>query len=228
MYFRKHLQTFGQVSLSLDNLLKECGYSTKSHNQSIYSDFRSIIKDEVIDRGYATCDEDILSISPSKFFYLQLSETKTLFFAKGNFVNFSIAEYERIANSDSKINKSVLAGVYLFIKQYIMDYGDDNGKTPQISYPSKQQIKDGIGVSSLTTIEKAISALKDLRLIYVRGDMYVQSLDNSNVYIPTRNVFSLHEEHLMGDFVLTELEKVYGRTVYNKDDIKGNISFLSK
>ena len=48
MYMRKHLQTFGQISLTLNHLLEECGYSTKSHNKSIYSDFREIIKTEII------------------------------------------------------------------------------------------------------------------------------------------------------------------------------------
>ena len=37
MYLRKHLETFGQVALTLNQLLEECGYSTKSHNKSIYS-----------------------------------------------------------------------------------------------------------------------------------------------------------------------------------------------
>lgn len=141
MYLRKHLQTFGEVFLTLNNLLEECGYSTKSHNKSIYSDFREIIKTELINKGYVTCNIDILTINPTEMFSLQLSEKKNIFYTKDNFVQFSVSEYEKIIKSDSKINKSVLVGVYLFIKQYIMDYPDDTISPPRISFPSKQQIK---------------------------------------------------------------------------------------
>ena len=149
MYLRKHLETFGQVTLTLNRLLEECGYSTKSHNKSIYSDFREIIKTEIINKGYATCDVDIFTVNPTEMFSLQLSDKKNIFYAKDNFVQFSVYEYECIANSNGKINKSVLAGVYLFIKQYIIDYPSDTISTPRISYPSKQQIKKGIGISTL-------------------------------------------------------------------------------
>lgn len=227
MYFRKHLQTFGQITLSLDALLKECGYATKSHNQLVYSDFRTILNEQIINKGFASCDENVLSISPSKWFTIQLSEEKTLFFTKDNFVNFTVSEYEKITSIDSKVNRAAIAGVYLFIKQYIMDYGDENPNILQISYPSKQQIKDGIGIS-LSTVEKAITVLKNERLIYVRGDMYIQSSTNKKIFLPTRNVYSLKEEHLNGDFVLKELSKVYGKPVYNGCEIDGRSTYLKK
>ena len=71
MYMRKHLQTFGQIDLTLNRLLDECGYSTKSHNKSIYLDFRNIIQAEIIDKGYAVCDTDIITVSPTMMFSLQ-------------------------------------------------------------------------------------------------------------------------------------------------------------
>ena len=58
MHLRKHLETFGQVTLTLNRLLEECGYSTKSHNKSIYSDFREIIKTEVINK-YTPANTDL-------------------------------------------------------------------------------------------------------------------------------------------------------------------------
>ena len=143
MYLRKHMQTFGEISLTLNSLLEECGYSTKSHNKSIYSDFREIIKTEIVNKGYATCSTDIFTVNPTEMFSLQLSDKKNIFYTKDNFVQFTIEEFETIAGSTGKINKSVLAGVYLFIKQYIMDFQDDI-PLAKISYPSKQQIKKGI------------------------------------------------------------------------------------
>lgn len=229
MYIRKHLEVFGEVTLTLNKLLNECGYSTKSHNDSIYSDFKRIIKEEIIDRGYGSVSEDILKVKPTSVFTINLSDKNNLFFTKDNFVQISISEFETIANSKTgKINKSVLFGVYLFIKQYILSDSDMNYILPKISYPSKQQIKKGIGVSSLTTVENAISILADLQLIYIRSDMYVEKSDEKGTYVPTRNVFALNKEELNNDVILIELEKIYGRTVYNKDDVPGKISFLDK
>ena len=225
MYLRKHLETFGQVTLTLNRLLEECGYSTKSHNKSIYSDFREIIKTEIINKGYATCNVDIFTVNPTEMFSLQLSDKKNIFYTKDNFVQFSVDEYERITDSSSKINKSVLAGVYLFIKQYIIE---SDLPILKVSYPSKQQIKKGIGISSTTTIENAISTLCDMKMIYVRSEMFVENTEVEGEFIPTRNVFALNEEELYGDAILVELEKVYGRKVYNREDITGNIKFLEK
>lgn len=228
MYLRKHLETFGQVTLTLNRLLEECGYSTKSHNKSIYSDFREIIKTEIINKGYATCDVDIFTVNPTEMFSLQLSDKKNIFYTKDNFVQFSVDEYEHISNVNTKINKSVLAGVYLFIKQYIMDYPNDTVSPPRISYPSKQQIKKGIGISSATTIENAISTLSDMAMIYVRSEMFVENTEADGQFVPTRNVFALNEEELYGDAILVELERVYGKKVYNKDDVPGEIRYLNK
>lgn len=228
MYLRKHLETFGQVTLTLNRLLEECGYSTKSHNKSIYSDFREIIKTEIINKGYATCDVDIFTVNPTEMFSLQLSDKKNIFYTKDNFVQFSVDEYERIANSNGKINKSVLAGVYLFIKQYIIDYPSDTISPPRISYPSKQQIKKGIGISSTTTIENAITTLLSMEMIYLRTDMFVENTEEDGVYVPTRNVFALNGEELIGDAVLIELERIYNKKVYDKDDVPGKIKYLTK
>lgn len=228
MYLRKHLETFGQVTLTLNRLLEECGYSTKSHNKSIYSDFREIVKTEIINKGYATCDVDIFTVNPTEMFSLQLSEKKNIFYAKDNFVQFSVDEYEQISKANTKINKSVLAGVYLFIKQYIMDYPTSTISPPRISYPSKQQIKKGIGIASNTTIENTISTLSEIGMIYIRSEMFVENTEEEGYYVPTRNVFALNEEELYGDTVLVELERVYGKKVYNKEDVPGKIKFLDK
>ena len=225
MYLRKHLETFGQVTLTLNRLLEECGYSTKSHNKSIYSDFREIIKTEVINKGYATCDVDIFTVNPTEMFSLELSEKKNIFYTKDNFVQFSVDEYEKISSANCKINKSVLAGVYLFIKQYIIE---SDVPIPKVSYPSKQQIKKGIGIASTTTIENAISTLSEMGMIYVRSEMFVENTEAEGEFIPTRNVFALNEEELYGDAILVELEKVYGRKVYNREDVTGKIKFLDK
>lgn len=229
MYMRKHIEHFGEINTTLNKLLDECGYSSKSHNQSVYSDFRKIIKEEIIDEGYASCNKDILKITPSSIFTLALSPDKSLFYTEDNFVQLSIYDFERITKSDTgSINKSVLIGVYLYIKQFIMSSSDFSEYLPKISYPSKQQIKKGIGISSLTSIETAISILEDLKLIFIERNMYMEDSKNENVYIPTRNVFALNQEDLCKDVCISELQRIYGKTIYSKEDVPGIINYLTK
>lgn len=226
MYLRKHVQTFGQVSLTLNSLLQECGYSTKTNNKSIYSDFREIIKTEVINKGYATCSTDIFTVKPNDMFYLQLSYANNIFFTNKNFVQITIAEYERICSIKSKINKSILLGVFLYIKQFIIDYSDDLFSS-RISFPSKTQMAKGLDVS-ITTIENSISILESQKIIYVRRNMFVENKNKKGTYTPTRNVYALDPKELEGDSVLIELEKIYGKRIYNQEDVPGKIDYLTK
>ena len=157
LYLRKHVQTFGQVTLTLNDLLQEIGYSTKTNNKSIYSDFREIIKTELINKGYASCNTDIFVVKPNDLFYLQLSYERNVFFTEDSFVQITISEYEKICSLSSKINKSILLGIYLYIKQFIMDYPGDIAPA-KISFPSKSQIAKGLD-TSIPTVENGLSVL---------------------------------------------------------------------
>ena len=97
LYLRKHVQTFGQIALTLNDLLQEIGYSTKTNNKSIYSDFREIIKTELINKGYASCNTDIFVVKPNDLFYLQLS------YESGITYNNTKKDY---ATMDNKFSKS--------------------------------------------------------------------------------------------------------------------------
>ena len=138
MYMRKHLQEIGEIQITLDLLLEECGYLTKTRNKNIYFDFRRIIKEEIIDKGYASCNVEIMSVRPSKVFTLKLNSNRNLFLLKDNYVLCSVEEYDKITKPEVDINNSILLGTYLFIKSFIR-----NSLTSQrkISYPSEQQIK---------------------------------------------------------------------------------------
>lgn len=226
MYLRKHVQTFGQVTLTLNDLLQEIGYSIKTNNKSIYSDFREIIKTEIINKGYASCNVDIFVVKPNDLFYLQLSNENNIFFTEDNFVQITISEYENICSISSKINKSILFGIYLYIKQYIMDYQGDIVPA-KISFPSKSQIAKGLD-TSIPTVESGLSILESHKLIYIRRDMFVENKKEEGVYVPTRNVYALDSKELEDDSVLIELERIYGKRIYNKEDVPGEIKYLTK
>lgn len=226
MYLRKHVQTFGQVSLTLNNLLQECGYSTRTNNKSIYSDFREIIKTEIINKGYATCNIDIFTVKPNDMFYLQLSCENNIFFTNENFVQITITEYEKICTIKSKINKSILLGVFLYIKQFIMDYPGDLSPA-KISFPSKSQIAKGLDVS-IPTVENSISILESQKIICVRRNMFVENKNKEGQYVPTRNVYALDPKELEGNAALIELERIYKKRIYNQEDVPGKINYLTK
>lgn len=226
LYLRKHVQTFGQVTLTLNDLLQEIGYSIKTNNKSIYSDFREIIKTELINKGYASCNTDIFVVKPNDLFYLQLSYENNIFFAEDSFVQITISEYEKICSLSSKINKSILLGIYLYIKQYIMDYPGDIAPA-KISFPSKSQIAKGLD-TSIQTVENGLSVLESYKLIYIRRDMFVENKKEEGVFVPTRNVYALDPMELEGDSVLIELERIYGKRIYNKEDVPGEIKYLTK
>lgn len=226
LYLRKHVQTFGQVTLTLNDLLQEFGYSTNTNNKSIYSDFREIIKTEIINKGYGKCDRDIFVVKPNDLFHIQLSYENNMFFTEDNFVQITISEYENICSISSKINKSILLGIYIFIKQYIMDYQGDI--TPaKISFPSKSQIAKGLD-TSIPTVESGLSILESNKLIYIRRDMFVENKKEEGVFVPTRNVYALNPNELEGKTVLIELERIYGKRIYNKEDVPGKIKYLTK
>ena len=226
LYLRKHVQTFGQIALTLNDLLQEIGYSTKTNNKSIYSDFREIIKTELINKGYASCNTDIFVVKPNDLFYLQLSYERNVFFTEDSFVQITISEYEKICSLSSKINKSILLGIYLYIKQYIMDYPGDIAPA-KISFPSKSQIAKGLD-TSISTVENGLSVLESYKLIYIRRDMFVENKKEEGVFVPTRNVYALDPMELEGDSVLIELERIYGKRIYNKEDVPGEIKYLTK
>ena len=226
LYLRKHVQTFGQIALTLNDLLQEIGYSTKTNNKSIYSDFREIIKTELINKGYASCNTDIFVVKPNYLFYLQLSYERNVFFTEDSFVQITISEYEKICSLSSKINKSILLGIYLYIKQYIMDYPGDIAPA-KISFPSKSQIAKGLDIS-ISTVENGLSVLESYKLIYIRRDMFVENKKEEGVFVPTRNVYALDPSELEGDTVLIELERIYGKRIYNKEDVPGEIKYLTK
>ena len=220
------MQTFGQIALTLNDLLQEIGYSTKTNNKSIYSDFREIIKTELINKGYASCNTDIFVVKPNDLFYLQLSYERNVFFTEDSFVQITISEYEKICSLSSKINKSILLGIYLYIKQYIMDYPGDIAPA-KISFPSKSQIAKGLD-TSISTVENGLSVLESYKLIYIRRDMFVENKKEEGVFVPTRNVYALDPSELEGDTVLIELERIYGKRIYNKEDVPGEIKYLTK
>ena len=164
-----------------------------------------------------------MKVTPTEEFILTFSHKKNPFFTNDSFVFVTKREFDAITSYVTIMNKSVILGVFLFIKQYIID----TDSSPGIAYPSKNQIAQGIGISSVTTIEKAISILEELNLLYVKSGFYIEDSTENDSYVPASNVYSLCNNISM-DKYLTELGNKYGRPVYTSDTVPGTIKFLDK
>lgn len=219
MYLRIHLDTFGKISMTLADLMGECGYSTNGHNLSSYITFRNIIHDLEVNEYIQVLDSDVLTVKPTTFFKVQLSEVKNIFFSSGNFVLFTAEEYETITRANTSINRSVLAGVYLYIKQFItqdesmIEYGFN------VAYPTKKAIAESLGLSSIRSIEAAIKCLSESGLIYISHTFFMEDTKNPGKFIPTRNIYGLSPKYVSDENCIAVLEDLYGKKIYRKNDI---------
>lgn len=227
MYLRVNITTGGKVSLTLNDLLEGIGYLTKTHSPKIYDDLRKIINDEIILPGYATCSKDILTVTPFTHFYLQFADNKYFFYTEDSFVPLTVKEWKTIVSAKTgTVNKSILIGTYLYIKQFIPlnSYSDD--EIARIAYPSKKSIQTGIGIASIRTIYSAINILKELELLYVSTGYYVEEQKRPGIFVPTSNVYALDPNQLSGERTRVILERMYQRPVYKKEDVPGKILFI--
>lgn len=222
LYLRFHLEPTNIVRTSLIEINIECGYSSNSRNVTIYNDWRNIIHKLVSD-GYITCSQDIMTVQPTKQFIIEFNYRKNPFYSNDGFVFINKYEYELITSYKTNMNKSAILGVFLFIKQYIINTEYSSG----IAYPSKYQIAQGVGISSTTTIDKIINILVELNLLYVKSGFYIEDSMEYGSYIPASNIYSLSKDINIKK-CLVELENKYGRPVYTKDTVPGTIKFLEK
>ena len=222
MYLRLHIMPINILPTTLSKLITRCGYSAGTRNITIYDDWRNIIY-KLIDSGYIACSQDIMTVKPNEEFVLTFSDKKNPFYTDDSFVFINKKEFDAITSYKTSMNKSVIIGTYLFIKQFIIDTEIATG----IAYPTKQQIAQGIGIASTTTIEKAINILVELELLYVKTGFYIEDTIEFNSYVPASNVYSL-QNNISNDRCITELENKYGRPVYTKDSVPGIIKFLEK
>ncbi len=229
-YLRKYMTTFGEIRLSIDDMVAECGYSINSRSSKVHMTFRQILQG-LLDSGYILTNVDLLDIKRNSYFKINLPENKNIFFSQKQYVAFTIREFETIVNSDSRCNTSLLAGVYLSIKKNIF-INNDLTNSLQIAFPSKYNICKELGISSMTSVESAIDELANLELLFIRSNLYINDYKNEDQYIAARNIFALDKKYLFGRDCIEELgRRCYeGNHVFTKDELPEDaaISYLLK
>ena len=237
MCLRCHMDSFGRVILSLDLILKEITKRTTRFTKKEIKAIADMLYKEIVDPGYAEIEYDSEDITAKTFFVLKFSKEKNPFFVENNYVTINSYEYHRIlyyvnAYPEANVSKVFMLGVYIYIKGCI---GQRNG----LSFPTKQQISENIGVS-VSSVEKIIIALEKAGLLYVKRNLYIKKTSGShysdeefeeravNYYVPARNVYAIDSEAIKSDAVFSELEKLYGKEIVSKDQVDGKIGFLPK
>lgn len=212
---QKNKTLLDKVNLTIDNLVAKCGYVPDQHPNKTNDNFKDILK-ELINNKQIHTDINIDKIKSGQFFTIHID--KSLFHCDKNFVLVNIEEFDKIINNKTKTSKSILWGVYIYIKQWIPldEY------QAKVAYPSKYGMQKKLGISSNTTVKKAIKDLVDLGMIYEYSERYYENSDGE--FEPTNNVFALDENELIyAEQVLCsyyKVDKTYRRGEFDKDKLK--------
>lgn len=204
IYLRKHMDMFGEVTMSLEKLANESGYQ-KSGYKTI-NKFRNIIS-QLINSEYIYSNQDISTVKTNEIYTLKINRDNCIFIIKGFFMQISIYEYDRIININSKVSKAILLAVYLYIKQFI--------GIRRFSFPAQSDMMAAIGISQ-PTLSNALSDLKKNEIIYIIKNIYVQDYNNLNNLVPARNVYLIDKYDIDYNYIANELESIYGRKVIIK------------
>ena len=212
-YLKSHGDPFGRVKLSLNEIVLECGYFTKSKSKTYHKNFRDVIE-KFIDEELLIVDDsfDISNIKNTDFFTVQLNKENDIFYCDEKFVTITVEEFQKIIETKRTIKPGVLLNLLLIFKKYAF-IGSSDG----LIYPSKATITKELGMLSPTTTEKAINALIDIGLVYKDKPYYVAHKSNNGTYVQLRNIYSLSPENFK--YTKHKLEQINGESVYTVDEI---------
>lgn len=204
-----------KVNLTIENLVLGCGYTPDNHINKTNDNFKNILK-EFIDTGQIHTDKNIDKIKSNQFFTLDID--KNLFHCDKNFVLVNIEEFDKIVNNKTQASKSVVWGVYVYIKQFI----PLDGNQAKVSYPSKYGMQKKLGISSNATVKKAVKDLVNLGMLYEYSERYYENSDGE--FEPTNNVFALEKNELRyAEQTLCSyyrVDKTYQKGEFDKDKLK--------
>ncbi len=214
-YLFRHLQAFGDVTFNLNSLSTGCGYANAPATEKIYRDLRDMLF-ELIQNKYIKTSVDIYNMAPSRYFNVYCEPE--LFFRKKNYVTFNMAEYDKILLMESSVNKAILAGVYLYIKQFIGDV-KVNDEKKYIAFPSLNNICGSLNLAK-QTVHNALLDLCEAELLYCGGNLYVESDYKKGYFCKTCNVYALKRGHLRDEVIKKELALFYGKPIYRLSEIE--------
>lgn len=203
MFLYKNLTNSNTVSLTINNLVEECGYRPDSHKGKNNDQFKEMLS-ILIKNEYVSSSFDISLIKPTEFFQVRINKD-ALFDTPSNFVMLEETEFNRIIHSKSNIDKASLLLGFLSIKKYI----NMSPNATKLCAPSINTLRSDFNVGSNATVRNIIDELENLCLIY-RLNCGCHKQDGSIRNTPT--CYALEEKALRGAEVFLE-------TTFKIDDI---------
>lgn len=213
-FIKGHGDPLGRICTTLNKIVDSTGYAVKSKSKVYHNRFREALQ-AFIDEGILLAEDgfDIMTIKTTDIFEVQLNKDNDIFFNENKFIFITLEEFNSIISIvDSNVKPGILLNTYLILKKYAFISGEDG-----LIYPYKTSINSSLGMLSLKTIERAINALIDAKMLYKSEPFYVRNKSNLETYVQTRSVYSFSEENFK--YTKHKLEQIYGEAVYTANEI---------
>lgn len=222
-FIKSHGDPLGRVCTSINRIVNETGYYTKSKSKIYHKYFKECIQKFVDEELlFLEDDVDILSIKNTDLFQMTLNKDNDIFYIENTFVTITLEEFNKIIGIDCGVKQGIILNTFLLFKKYSFKADRD-----ELIYPSKASITKSLGILSTKTTEKAINALIDVGLVFKDKPYFVKNKSNQDTYVQLRNIYSLSPDNFR--YTKHKLEQIYEDKVYSIDDIdKEKIVRLSK
>lgn len=215
-YLRFHCTVSGKVCLTLNAVTLGCGSPINGHSKEANEKFRNALV-WLQENKYIYCSKDINTVKNTEYFEATILQD-SMFHCNTNFVLLSMDEYEKIINSPTTSKKNVLLATYLYIKKGI--YHNDSMPLPKLVVTSHSNIKNILGVSSVTTVKTALADLNNINLLFWDDKQYFYHDRKKHVYKPAKNVYALSEADLQ--YTKDVLADVYQTDIRLRHEIDNN------
>lgn len=203
-----------EVVLSLEHLVKSCGYKISNSENAPINKFRQELYDmyQKDSSGYFEMytETDILTVKPKDIFVIDLS---IIPYTYNRFTKITFDDYDKIVRSQY-LNKDNLLYVYLYLKSHIYErkkdqYGNDVEiikDKPEACFLSYEQISNETGLSK-QSIVNIIHLLQNMKLIecYTTGGYK----DKDNKIRNAPNIYTLYGHKNEIPYMIDYLKEYY-------------------
>lgn len=212
MALRCRMDIARRISTSLSQLIVDCGLRP-NYKDEILGPFRNTLA-VLEESGKIKSDVlDWITLSPKKLFNIEVSIKDSPFYLDqvyNGFVTLLASEFFAIAGSNATVSPAIMVGVFLFLKSF-----------KQPAYPSKNTIMTNLGLSN-SSIDRALKALQDLNLIYIRNDFWIEDSVDRGFYVYARAAYSIDSKLLEDPYKVAKYMSVNvyeGRKVIPECDV---------
>ena len=170
-YLKIYSSISGYIGLSINKLVNRIGYKPNRHdgkiNKIVYNTLLDLEKE-----GHIYILDKFDGKNSNECFSIQINQDSDLFNTDADYVILTESEFNKIAESKTKLDKQDLLNVYLNIKKFINMSKD----LYQICYPSHKKLCNDCKISSTGSMNKIIQCLIDTGVLFkYNSGQYIDS-----------------------------------------------------